>query len=401
MFIKTLSVTALNNYIKKMMDIDFILSNVQVEGEISNLKIHSSGHIYFSLKDDNAKINCIMFKSDSNFLNFTPENGMRIIAKGRVSIYEKDGVYQLYCREMQQEGIGNLYIEFEKLKSKLLKEGYFDEKHKKKIPEFPKRIGIVTSPTGAAIKDIINVSTRRNPSVDIIISPCLVQGENAPKSIIKAISDLEKIKDVDTIIVARGGGSIEELWAFNDEELCKKIFKCSKPLISGVGHETDYTIIDFVSDLRAPTPSAAAEIAVPDLNVQLEKLLDIRKRLEESIIVRLEKCKAKVDSMHYEVEIKNPKNYIVNQYLKIDNIVNKLESNIKGKIKLEKANLTQKILLLDAHNPLNVLKKGYSIIENSENKVVINKEMLINSEYVHIRMKEERIKATIEVLEES
>src|SRR5471030_150510 len=263
MNIKTLTVSEVTNYIKRMLDNDFILSNLSVKGEISNLKYHGSGHIYFTLKDSNGKVNCVMFKGSAVSLDFVLEEGMEVIIKGRVSIYPATGSFQLYCDEIKKEGIGDLFIKFEKLKEKLSKAGYFDEACKKPLPKYPKKIGIVTSPTGAAILDIINVSTRRSKLVDLILYPASVQGINAYKEIITGINYFNKKKSVDIIIVGRGGGSIEELWNFNEEELAKAIFNSKIPIISAVGHEIDFTISDFVADVRAATPSQGAEIAVP------------------------------------------------------------------------------------------------------------------------------------------
>ena len=263
MKIKTLTVSELNNYIKKTLDNDFILNNLVIRGEISNLKYHSSGHIYFSLKDSISKINCIMFKSNSIELNFRLEEGMEVIVNARCSIYQGTGSLQLYIDRLQKEGIGELYVKFENLKKRLQDEGYFDESYKKEIPNMPRRVGVVTSETGAVIKDIINVTKRRSKLVDIVLYPALVQGEGAYKTIINGIRFFNKRKDIDIIIIGRGGGSIEELWNFNEEELAKEIFKSKIPIISAVGHETDFTIADFVSDYRASTPSQAAEIAVP------------------------------------------------------------------------------------------------------------------------------------------
>ena len=264
MYIKVLTVTALNGYIKKIIDSDFILNNANVKGELSNVKIHTSGHVYFSLKDAFGKINCVMFKSQASKLRITPRDGMNVIIKGKVSVYEKDGAYQIYCDSMETDGEGQLYLAFQNLKEKLEKQGFLIS-HKKNIPLFPMRIGIITSPTGAAIKDIINVTTRRNLKVNILIYPALVQGINASEDIIKGIKYFNSLKNVDLIIIARGGGSIEELWAFNEEKLAYAIYNSKIPIITGIGHETDFTIADFVSDFRAPTPSAAAEIAVKNL----------------------------------------------------------------------------------------------------------------------------------------
>ncbi len=277
MHIKVLTVSDINNYIKRNFDNDFILNNASVKGEISNIKFHSSGHIYFSLKDESSKINCIMFRSSAKSLKFVPENGMKIILQGRISVYEKEGVYQFYCDEMKLDGLGELYIAFEKLKTKLEAKGLFDKNHKKDIPKYARKIGIVTSTTGAAVRDIINVTKRRNKCIDLVIYPSLVQGLDAAEDIINGINVLNARDDIEVIILARGGGSIEDLWCFNDERVADAVYNSKKPIITGVGHEIDYTIVDFVSDRRAPTPSAAAEIAVFDLNNLLEKIVNYKK----------------------------------------------------------------------------------------------------------------------------
>lgn len=306
MKIKTLSVSEVSNYLKKIIDNDFILMNLSVKGEISNLKYHSSGHIYFSLKDEGSKINAIIFKDDALKLNFRLEEGMSIRVKGRVSIYPPSGNLQLYIKEVEEEGEGDLFVRFEKLKEKLKKEGYFNEENKKPIPLFPKRIGIITSKTGAAIRDIINVSRRRNSLVDLVLYPAQVQGENAYKTIIDGIRYFDEKKDVDVIILGRGGGSIEELWNFNEEDLAKEIFKCKIPIISAVGHETDFTISDFVSDLRAATLSQGAEIAVPleeDLYLNIKGAEEFLNREITSLLL---KEKEKVKSLEKILKLQSP-----------------------------------------------------------------------------------------------
>src|SRR3712207_3002284 len=261
MYMKALSVSDINNYIKKMMDNDFILNNSLIKGEISNFKIHSSGHIYFSLKDLNSKINCVMFKSYAANLKIIPQDGMKVIVKGRISTYVKGGNYQLYCESIQLDGLGELYIAFEQLKEKLQREGLFDMEHKRPIPKYAKKIGVITSPTGAAIRDIINVTKRRNNSVNLLIYPAIVQGVNASRDVINGIEVLNKRNDIDLIIIARGGGSIEELWTFNDENLARAIYKSSIPVITGVGHEVDYTIVDFVDRKSTRLNSSHANIS--------------------------------------------------------------------------------------------------------------------------------------------
>lgn len=371
MYIKTLTVSALNNYIKKVLDNDFILSNSSITGEISNFKLHSSGHIYFSLKDEYSKINCIMFRSAAKGLNFIPENGMKVVVKGRVSVYEKDGAYQFYCDEMKPEGMGELYIAFEKLKSKLKTLGLFDEEHKRPIPSYAKKIGIVTSPTGAAIRDIINVSKRRNRNIEIVIYPALVQGINASKDIINGIETLNKIEDIDIIILARGGGSIEELWCFNDESLAVAVYNSQKPIITGVGHEIDYTIVDFVSDRRAPTPSAAAEISVFNLEEFKSKVLSYKNTIRTVMNINLIEKRSRLDLIKKNLDSSSPRVHIVNEYNNIDRLRELIKIKIKGIVEKDKERLGKANALLLAHNPLNILNKGYAIIQD-ENKNVIS-----------------------------
>ncbi|MBQ7953456.1 MAG: exodeoxyribonuclease VII large subunit, partial [Clostridia bacterium] len=260
-----ITVTQLNKYIKNLLETDINLSQISVKGEISNFKLHSSGHCYMTIKDETAQIRAVMFKTYTSSLKFTPENGMKITATGKISVYERDGQYQMYIFSMQPDGLGDLHVEFEKLKAKLTAEGIFDASHKKPIPKTPKTIGVVTSPTGAAIRDIINVVTRRYPLAEIIVCPVLVQGENSAKQIANAIEYMNRENMADVLIVGRGGGSIEDLWSFNEEVVAYAIYNSKIPIISAVGHETDFTIADFAADLRAPTPSAAAELAVPSV----------------------------------------------------------------------------------------------------------------------------------------
>ena len=283
MFLKVLTVTEVNNYIKKVFDNDFILKNSKIKGELSNVKVHSSGHIYFSLKDEGGKINGIMFSNYAEDLKIIPEEGMQVVISGKISSYPKDGSYTIYAKEMEVEGVGELHKAFEKLKLDLMEEGLFEEKYKKAIPKYPGRIGVITSPTGAAVRDVINVSTRRNEKVDILIYPCLVQGVNAPQTIIQGIETLDAREDIDVILLCRGGGSIEELWAFNDKDLARAIFNCDTPIVSAVGHEVDFTISDFVADLRGATPSQGAEIIVPQLREMEDYLNDCSDKLKSNI----------------------------------------------------------------------------------------------------------------------
>ena len=313
-----ISVSQLNKYIKNKVDQDEYLNNVLIKGEISNFKHHYTGHMYFTLKDNNSLIKCIMFKSYTPHLNFVPKDGMSVIVLGTVSVFERDGVYQIYCKAMQQEGIGDLYKEYEKLKAKLSEEGLFDESHKKKIPLYSKRIGVLTSETGSVIRDIINVSTRRNPNVYIKLLPVPVQGEGAGKKIADAINLMNERNLADIIIVARGGGSLEDLWPFNEEIVARAIYNSELPVISAVGHETDFSISDFVADLRAPTPSAAAELAVPDIDELKIKLNSYNNRYKVALKKQLEYKRLKYEKCMTRRVFKEPLQRINESYLHVE-----------------------------------------------------------------------------------
>ena len=283
-----ITVTDLNRYIKNKVDNDEYLNNVLVKGEISNFKHHYTGHMYFTLKDENSLIKCIMFKTYTPNLKFVPKDGMKVMILGTVSVFERDGVYQIYCKAMQEDGMGSLYTAYEELKNKLEKQGLFDKKYKKPIPKFPKSLGVLTASTGSVIRDIINVSTRRNPNCYIKLLPVPVQGKGAGEKIAEAIKIMNKYELADVIILARGGGSLEDLWPFNEEVVAHAIFESKLPIISAVGHETDFTIADFVADLRAPTPSAAAELAVPNVNDILIDLEKYNNRFKNSLKKKIE-----------------------------------------------------------------------------------------------------------------
>lgn len=395
MYIKVLTVSELNSYIKKVMDNDFILGNAYIKGEISNFKLHTSGHAYFSLKDENGKINCIMFRSDARNLKFIPENGMKVNVKGRVSVYIKDGAYQLYANEIELEGMGELYIAFEKLKEKLSKKGMFDETHKQDIPLYPSRVGVITSKTGAAVRDIINVSRRRNKNVDILIYPVLVQGVNAAKEIIKAIEYMNAADDVDTIIIARGGGSIEELWAFNDENLAYAIYNSKKPIVTGVGHETDFTIVDFVSDMRAPTPSAAAEIAVPDLTQFSDRLHTMKRRLAAVTDRYFENKRNELEIKKKLIENNSPESFIVNGYSILEKLQELLLIKTKRKLEIQREKLLKYKSILASNNPQNVLNKGYSIIKNKNGEFIDNVEKMKKENDIVVIMKDGTIETSL------
>jgi exodeoxyribonuclease VII large subunit len=381
MKMKVLKVTEVNSYIKRIFDNDFILSNLSVEGEISNLKYHSSGHIYFSLKDENSKINCVMFKSDASQVDFKLADGIKIIVKCRLSNYVKDGSYQLYIKEISESGLGSLHIQFENLKKKLNEEGLFSEDHKKAIPKFIRTLGVITSPTGAAIKDIINVTKRRNDNVDIIIYPALVQGAEAYKTLISGIQYFNKTKNVDAVIIGRGGGSLEELWAFNDESLAREIYKSKIPVISAVGHEVDFTICDFVADIRAATPSSAAEIAIVTKESLREELFNIKSMLNKSINKKFDEEKNNLNNIKRFLHINSPQNIIINSYNTIDGLKWRLNKTLKTKIDLEKEIIFRYNKLLQANNPISILDKGFSVIKDSQGNTIKSKEDLKDGVY--------------------
>ncbi|WP_326514370.1 exodeoxyribonuclease VII large subunit [Clostridium intestinale] len=381
MKMKVLKVTEVNSYIKRIFDNDFILSNLSVEGEISNLKYHSSGHIYFSLKDENSKINCVMFKSDAMSVDFKLADGIKIIVKCRLSNYVKDGSYQLYIKEISESGLGSLHIQFENLKKKLNEEGLFSEDHKKAIPKFIRTLGVITSPTGAAIKDIINVTKRRNDNVDIIIYPALVQGAEAYKTLISGIQYFNKTKNVDAIIIGRGGGSLEELWAFNDESLAREIYKSKIPIISAVGHEVDFTICDFVADIRAATPSSATEIAIVTKESLREELFNIKSMLNKSINKKLDEEKNNLTNIKRFLHINSPQNIIINSYNTIDGLKWRLNKTLKTKIDMEKEIIFRYNKLLQANNPISILDKGFSVIKDSQGNTIKSKEDLKDGVY--------------------
>ena len=380
-----ITVTQLNKYIKNLLETDINLSQVSVKGEISNFKLHSSGHCYMTIKDETAQIRAVMFKTYASALKFTPENGMKITATGKISVYERDGQYQMYIFAMQPDGLGDLHVEYEKLKAKLTAEGIFDPAHKKPIPKIPKAIGVVTSPTGAAIRDIINVATRRYPLAEIIVCPVLVQGENSAKQIANAIEYMNREKIADVLIVGRGGGSIEDLWSFNEEVVAYAIYNSEIPIISAVGHETDFTIADFAADLRAPTPSAAAELAVPSV---LELKANISTYLNRLLMVTKQTIDLK-RSIVAGFSLKSPIDYINQNRLRTDNAMQKIsniviESVIRSRNKTDvysqKINnvaenmfsekskqLTVNVAKLDALSPLKVMTRGYSVALSKDN----------------------------------
>lgn len=358
-----ISVTELNSYIKNKIADDEYLNNVLVKGEISNFKNHYTGHMYFTLKDENSLIKCIMFKSYAQKLDFMPKDGMKVFALGGVSVFERDGVYQIYVKAMQEDGVGVLYKKYEELKHRLEEEGYFDVAHKQKIPKMPKTIGVLTSQTGSVIRDIINVSTRRNPNVHIRLLPVPVQGEGAAEKIADGIRIMNENKLADVLILARGGGSLEDLWPFNEEIVAHAVYNSKIPVISAVGHETDFSISDFVADLRAPTPSAAAELAVPDIYEVKQKINTCQNRLRLSLVKKVEIMKLRYEKCMSSRVFKEPLRNINDNYLKIDTYIKRLESCIQAKQKEEKTKYVELVSKLDALSPLKTLTRGYSLVE--------------------------------------
>lgn len=387
MKIKVLSVFEVNNYIKKILDNDFILNNLSVKGEISNLKYHSSGHIYFSLKDDYSKINCVMFKNDAYNLDFVMKDGMSVVVKARASVYNANGSMQLYCTEIQNSGLGELYIKYQVLKEKLEKEGLFDICNKKPIPDDVKRIGVVTAETGAVIHDIINVTKRRNKTIDIVLFPAKVQGERAYLSLIDGLNYFNKSKSVDLIIIGRGGGSMEELWNFNEEGLARAIFNSKIPIISAVGHETDFTISDFVSDMRAATPSQAAEIAVKDIEDLKGKAQNLKTLLIKSMDSIITSKKSLLEISTHRLNLNSPEYKISNEMIEIDRLKEKLNSNIENKLFAFRSELQILSGKLDGLSPLRILDKGYSVIKK-ENKIISSRKELLKTGEIEIVLKD-------------
>lgn len=384
MKIEPITVTELNSYVKQKIGEDEYLNNVLVRGEISNFKNHYTGHLYFTLKDENSLIKCIMFKSYTQNLNFVPKDGMKVIVFGTVSVFERDGIYQIYCKAMQNDGIGDLYTKYEELKNKLQIEGLFDEKYKKTVPYMPKVIGVLTSQTGAVIRDIINVSTRRNPNVYIRLLPVPVQGEGAAEKIADAIQLMNEKCLADVIILARGGGSLEDLWPFNEEIVARAIFNSKLPVISAVGHETDFTIADFVADLRAPTPSAAAELAVKDVNMVRDTLENYNKRYRLALKKKVELMKLRYEKCMQNRAFKEPLQKINEKYIQIDMIVKRMELKATDKLNKSKNQAVTVISKLDALSPLKTLTRGYSITQFN-GKIVKRAKELNKDDEVSIR----------------
>lgn len=378
------TVSQINGYIKKILDKNIILNNVWVKGELSNFKLHYSGHIYATLKDEGGVLKAVMFRSAAASLTFTPQDGMKVMARGRVGVYENGGVYQLYIEEMIPDGVGELYIAYEKLKAKLQGEGLFDERHKKPIPKYPSKIGVVTAPTGAAVRDIINVITRRYPMAEIILYPAQVQGAGAAESVAAGIKYFNDTNGADTIIAGRGGGSIEDLWAFNEEIVARAIFGSRIPIISAVGHETDFTIADFTADLRAPTPSAAAEIAVPSALDLMSTLNMQRSRIYQAEVSRIKHLRLRINAL----KLKTPQEIINDNSQRLDNLLRRMESSFSLTIVRSRKSLGELAGKLDALSPLNTLSRGYSIPVKRDGTVIRSKDELSSGDEFTLKLRD-------------
>lgn len=382
-----ITVSDLNQYIKNKISEDEYLNNILVKGEISNFKNHYTGHMYFTLKDEKSLIKCIMFKSYAQKLNFMPKDGMKVFVFGGVSVFERDGVYQIYVKAMEEDGLGILYTKYKELKNRLEEQGLFDEEHKMTIPMLPRTIGVLTSQTGAVIKDIINVSTRRNPNVVIRLLPVPVQGEGAAEKIAEGIEYMNRNKLADVLILARGGGSLEDLWPFNEEIVAHSIYNSEIPIISAVGHETDFTIADFVADLRAPTPSAAAELAVPDIYEVKQKIISYKNRLRMSLIKKVQFMRLRYEKSMSSFVFKEPTRRIQENYIKIDNYVKRLQNLMQTKQEKEKTKYIKLVAKLDAYSPLKTLARGYSITQK-DGKAIKSHTQLQTGDVVELKFSE-------------
>ncbi len=383
---KIISVSQLTGYIKEKLESDLLLSNLWVRGEVSNFKHHSSGHMYFTLKDRASSLRCIMFRSRNQQLVFLPADGMAVIARGYVTVYERDGQYQLYVEEMQPDGVGALFAAFLQLKEKLAGEGLFDELRKRPLPAYPRKVGVVTSPTGAAVRDIVTVMTRRYPQAQIIIIPVAVQGEDAPGRIAGGIRLANTVEGLDVLIVGRGGGSIEELWAFNTELVARSIYESQIPVVSAVGHETDFTIADFVADRRAPTPSAAAEIVVPDCRELQKHLAVLVRRLVTGMRSSLKSRQERVNRARNSRFLTRPKDQLYRKMQDLDYLSRRLGQAVLAQLKAKKAGLALQVSRLEDLSPVATLKRGYAICRDNRGMIIKQAETVKPGENLEVIM---------------
>ncbi len=438
------TVTALTKYIKRKFDVDPHLADIWIKGEISNFNLHSRGHMYFTLKDEKARIQAVMFAGANKTLKFKPENGMKVLLRGEITVYEQSGGYQVYVKEMQPDGIGSLYLAYEELKKKLQQEGLFDEKYKKPIPKYPTEVGVITSPTGAAIRDILTTINRRYPMAKVILIPALVQGVQAGPSVAKAIKIANQLGTLDVLIVGRGGGSIEELWAFNEEIVAREIFSSQVPIISAVGHETDFTIADFVADLRAPTPTGAAEMAVPHSTDLLERILDRKKRLTRTMAEKFSAQKEKLNHFKTSYAFRYPKQLYLQKEQQLDNVMDRLQKErervilrkkesytyvknrlekVHPKDQIRRSNEAHEALLrklnremasiithkhsqfqatidkLNALSPLKIMDRGYSLVYQ-EDKLIKSVNQITKGQVLKVQLKDGQLDCEVQGIEE-
>lgn len=381
-----LSVSQLNRYIKMNFDADENLANIFISGEISNFTNHyRTGHLYFTLKDDSAAVRAVMFNSSAKRLKFMPEDGMKVIARGRVSVYEASGQYQLYVDDMQPDGVGALNLAYEQLKEKLQKEGLFSEHHKKPLPPSPEKVGVITSPTGAAVRDIINVLGRRFPYAEIVFCPVLVQGEGAHLQLTDAVNLFNSERAADVIIIGRGGGSIEDLWEFNDEGLARAVYNSEIPVISAVGHETDFTICDFVADMRAPTPSAAAELAVPDANELQYALSALKNRMFLNVSSGIADRRSRLEYLTSKGALKSPDEMLSNRSQRLDTAFSKMLSSYENRIGGKKVEFISAATALSKLDPMSVLMRGFAFVSDKSGKNVYSSQALAKGDKINVR----------------
>ncbi len=389
------SVSEVNEYAKLILERNSILNGVKLRGEITNLKKHYSGHWYFTLKDENASIKATMFKFANESVDFDVEDGMSVIIRGVVTIYERDGSYQINCKSMEEDGKGDLYIQFEKLKQKLEKEGLFDEDLKKEIPYLPKRVGVITAKTGAVVHDIINVTTRRFENPNLLIYPAAVQGKDCSETVKNGVIYFNKEKSVDVIIIARGGGSFEDLFGFNEEGLAREIAKSDIPVISAVGHETDFTICDFVSDLRAPTPSAAAELCYPSLGELIIKIEALKNHMYLAESSMIDNLNMSLKSISHKIDKYSPEGQIREKKNKIDAFRNSIEKSMDTKLIILKNNLAKNIQLIESLSPLNTLKRGYSVVCDNDDNIITSIDKIKKNDEIVIMLSDGTVNAEV------
>ncbi|WP_186843409.1 exodeoxyribonuclease VII large subunit [Acetobacterium fimetarium] len=399
--VKILSVSELNQYLKTLLETNSLLKNLTIQGELSNVKRAASGHLYFSLKDPGSKIDCVMFRNAAAGLKFLPKEGQQVTLRGSLGIYLPSGQYQVTVRSMEPQGIGDLFQAYLALKSELEEKGYFEPDRKKKLPEIISRVGLVTSPTGAAVKDMISIIKRRNPLIDIVIYPSLVQGDEAPKNLIQGIRTFNELQSVDVIVIGRGGGSIEDLWAFNDRNLAKAIYESDLPVVSAVGHEIDYTISDFVADLRAPTPSGAAELVAEETMSMMRALVLLKSRMEQSMQARITANRDVLLGMKKAFMRFRPRERIGDTRLSIDAIQERMSRSIKRRLKDERRQLSNLESRLEAMNPIKVLKKGYVRVTDEKGIPVGSVAGLNVDQRIHLRFADGEAVASIQSIKEN